>query len=65
MALGNPTKLAIARAGRPGTPNKIAEGFIFLASPESWWIKGQNFTIDGDISAMTMTDAFELTDVCN
>jgi hypothetical protein len=33
---------------------------LFLASPQSAWIKGQDITIDGGMSAMGMTDMMEL-----
>ena len=33
--------------GRPGEPEEIAEAVRFLAGPESAWITGQSFAIDG------------------
>lgn len=47
----------IARAGRAGTPEEVAEVIAFLASPQSHWIKGQDITIDGGMSAMSLADA--------
>lgn len=65
IAFGKPTAKAIARAGRPGKPDEIADVIVFLASPESGWIKGQDITIDGGMTAMAMTDGFGLSDVGN
>lgn len=50
----------IQRAGRPGQPEEIADIILFLASEKSGWIKGQNITPDGGMSAMAMTDMFGL-----
>ncbi|MGB1721573.1 MAG: SDR family oxidoreductase [Paracoccaceae bacterium] len=50
----------IARAGRAGHPSEIADVILFLASSQSAWIKGQDITIDGGMSAMGMTDMMEL-----
>lgn len=47
----------IARAGRAGTPDEVANVIAFLASPESHWIKGQDIAIDGGMGAMAMSDA--------
>ncbi|MEM7268683.1 MAG: hypothetical protein AAF401_05460 [Pseudomonadota bacterium] len=38
----------------------MADVILFLASPESRWIKGQDLLIDGGISAMAMTDMMSL-----
>ena len=50
----------IARAGRAALPEEVADSIIYLASPQSAWIKGQNITIDGGMSAMIATDMLEL-----
>jgi len=50
----------IARAGRAGTAQEIADVIAFLASPQSHWIKGQDIAIDGGMGAMAMTDALGL-----
>ena len=50
----------IARAGRPGLPDEIADVILFLAGPESRWIKGQDITIDGGMGAMAGTDMMSL-----
>ncbi len=59
-AFGERAATAIARAGRPGTAEEIAEVITFLASPESHWIKGENITIDGGMTAMATTDELGL-----
>jgi len=59
-AFGPKVAKNIARAGRPGYPSEIADVIIYLASPQSAWIKGQDITIDGGMSAMGMTDMMEL-----
>lgn len=59
-AFGPKVAKNIERAGRPGYPDEIADIIILLASPESGWIKGQDITIDGGMSAMAMTDMMEL-----
>ena len=59
-AFGQKVAKNIARAGRPGHPSEIADVILFLASPQSAWIKGQDITIDGGMSAMGMTDMMEL-----
>ena len=59
-AFGPKVAKNIARAGRPGYASEIADVILFLASPQSAWIKGQDITIDGGMSAMGMTDMMEL-----
>jgi NAD(P)-dependent dehydrogenase (short-subunit alcohol dehydrogenase family) len=36
--------------GRPGTPQEIAAGFLFLASDEAAYTTGQTLTMDGGAS---------------
>lgn len=62
-AFGEKVAQNIARAGRAGTPEEVAEVIAFLALPESHWIKGQDITIDGGMSAMAATDMFEIPDI--
>ena len=50
----------IARAGRPGTPEEAARAILWLASPESGWIKGQDIVLDGGMAAMAQADALGL-----
>mgnify|MGYP000040416389 CR=1 FL=1 len=59
-AFGPKVAKNIARAGRPGYASEIADVILFLASPQSAWIKGQDITIDGGMNAMGMTDMMEL-----
>ncbi len=59
-AFGPKVAKNIARAGRPGHPSEIADVILYLASSQSAWIKGQDITIDGGMSAMGMTDMMEL-----
>ncbi|MCO4838583.1 MAG: SDR family oxidoreductase [Rhodobacteraceae bacterium] len=60
-AFGEKVTKNIARAGRAGLPEEAADAIIFLASPESAWIKGQDIVIDGGMSAMATSDALGLT----
>ncbi len=57
VAFGDRMAKNVARAGRPGLPEEIAQIILFLASPESSWIKGQDIIVDGGMSAMALTDA--------
>lgn len=59
-AFGDRMAKNVARAGRPGQPEEVADAIIFLASPESGWIKGQDITIDGGMSAMSVSDKLDL-----
>ncbi|MET1413541.1 SDR family oxidoreductase [Roseibium sp. HPY-6] len=59
-AFGDRMARNVARAGRPGLPEEIADVIVFLASPESGWIKGQDITIDGGMSAMSVSDKLQL-----
>ncbi|MDJ0639864.1 MAG: SDR family oxidoreductase [Paracoccaceae bacterium] len=60
-AFGERVAKNIARAGRPGSPEEIADVILFLLSPESAWIKGQDIVIDGGMGAMGMSDALGLS----
>ena len=61
-AFGERVAKNIARAGRPGNPDEIADVICFLASPESRWIKGQDITVDGGMGAMAVTDMLGVAD---
>ena len=61
-AFGARAQKAVARAGRAANPEEVADVILFLASPDSRWIKGQNIVIDGGMGAMGMTDALGLID---
>ena len=59
-AFGEKVAKNIARVGRPASPGEVADLIIFLTSPNSFWIKGQNIAIGGGMSTMTMTDMLNL-----
>lgn len=59
-AFGDRMAKNVARAGRAGTPEEVADVIVFLASPASGWIKGQDFVIDGGMGAMAETDMMGL-----
>jgi len=59
-AFGDRVTKNIARVGRPGMPAEVAELIVFLASPKSHWIKGQDLVIDGGMSAMAASDMLGL-----
>ena len=59
-AFGPKVAANIARAGRAGTAEEVADVICFLASKESYWIKGQDIAIDGGMGAMAMTDMMGL-----
>jgi NAD(P)-dependent dehydrogenase (short-subunit alcohol dehydrogenase family) len=59
-AFGEKMAKNVARAGRPGTVEEIADVIVFLSSSESAWIKGQDIVIDGGMSAMGLRDALDL-----
>ena len=55
-AFGERVGKAVARAGRAGNADEIADVICFLASSDSRWIKGQDIVIDGGISAFVTAD---------
>ncbi len=59
-AFGPKVAQNIARVGRPGNPEEVADLILFLASPQSGWIKGQDITIDGGMSALMLTEMMSL-----
>jgi len=59
-AFGDRMARNVARAGRPGSAEEVADVIAFLASPGSAWLKGVDITIDGGMSAMAASDAMEL-----
>lgn len=61
-AFGEKVSRNIARAGRAGTPQEVANVIAFLASPESHWIKGVDICVDGGMGAMALGDALGLSD---
>ena len=56
-AFGARVAANIERVGRAGTAEEVADVIVFLAGPESGWIKGQDIVIDGGMSAMAMADS--------
>ncbi|MEO9894970.1 MAG: coniferyl-alcohol dehydrogenase [Paracoccaceae bacterium] len=59
-AFGDKMAKNVARAGRPGTPEEIAQIAAFLLSPMSHWIKGADIAIDGGMGAFNQSDAMGL-----
>lgn len=59
-AFGDRVARNIARVGRPGMPEEVADVIAFLAAPESHWIKGQDIVIDGGMGALALTDMMDL-----
>lgn len=60
VAFGDMMTKNVARSGRPGAPDEIADVIAFLASPESRWIKGQDIVIDGGMTAIATSEALGL-----
>lgn len=52
IALGDRAKNGLRLAGRAGHADEIAAVVVFLASPQSAWIKGQDVRVDGGLTAM-------------
>jgi NAD(P)-dependent dehydrogenase (short-subunit alcohol dehydrogenase family) len=59
-AFGDKMVKNVARAGRPGLPEEVADVILYLASPQSNWIKGQDICVDGGMGAMGMSEAMGL-----
>lgn len=59
-AFGERVAINTARAGRAGTPEEIADLIVFLASPESRWVKGVDVVIDGGIAATIQAEMLGL-----
>ena len=59
-AFGAQVAQTMARTGRPATPDEVADVTVFLARPESHWIKGQDIIVDGGISALVACDTMGL-----
>lgn len=51
-AFGPKVAQNIARVGRPGLPEEVADVILFLASPQSNWIRGTDIPIDGGMGAL-------------
>ncbi|MEM9602312.1 MAG: SDR family oxidoreductase [Pseudomonadota bacterium] len=61
-AFGERVAKNIARVGRPGDADEVADVIVFLASPESRWIKGQDIVVDGGMGAVAACDTLSLRD---
>lgn len=61
-AFGGKVAENIARVGRPGLPEEVADVIVYLASPESGWIKGQDIVVDGGMSGIATSEALGLFD---
>lgn len=59
-AFGDRVSQNIAKVGRAGLPEEIADVIIFLASPQSHWIKGQDIVVDGGMSAIASSNRLGL-----
>lgn len=59
-AFGDKMVRNVARAGRAGTPQEIAEVAAFLLSPAAGWIKGIDIAIDGGMGGFNMADMLGL-----
>ncbi len=59
-AFGERAAKNIARVGRPGEPEEIADIIAFLAGSDSRWMKGVDVVADGGIGAMTQSDMLDL-----
>ncbi|MFC6674265.1 coniferyl-alcohol dehydrogenase [Marinobacterium aestuariivivens] len=60
-AFGDKMARNVERAGRPGTPEEVAEVAAFLLSPASGWMKGVDIPLDGGMGAFNLSDALELS----
>ena len=61
-AFGDKMEKNVARVGRPGTPEEVADVIVFLASKESSWIRGQDIVIDGGMGATIAAEMMGLSD---
>ncbi len=59
-AFGERVANNIARVGRAGLPEEVANVILFLASPESNWLKGADIPVDGGMGAIAQTEMFGL-----
>lgn len=59
-AFGDKMVKNVARAGRPGTADEIADVIVFLSSKQSAWLKGVDITIDGGMSAVVQSEMLGL-----
>lgn len=60
-AFGERVAKNIARVGRPGLPEEVADVILFLVGPQSQWLKGTDIVIDGGMGALAQADMLGLT----
>lgn len=63
-AFGEKMTKNVERAGRPGTPEEIAQIAAFVLSPASHWLKGADIAIDGGMGSFNQSDAMGLATLC-
>jgi NAD(P)-dependent dehydrogenase (short-subunit alcohol dehydrogenase family) len=59
-AFGDVMAQNIARAGRPGRAEEVAQVAAFALSPQAHWLKGVDIPIDGGIGAFGLSDRLGL-----
>lgn len=59
-AFGEVMAKNVARAGRPGKPEEVAQVAAFLLSPAASWLKGIDLWVDGGKAAFNGADAMGL-----
>ncbi len=60
-AFGDRVARNIAKVGRAGLPEEVADVIVFLASPQSHWIKGTDVVVDGGMAALAQSDGLGLS----
>jgi len=63
-AFGDKMAKNVARAGRTGSAEEIAEIAAFVLSPASNWLKGEDIAIDGGMGAFNQSDLLDLKSLC-
>lgn len=59
-AFGPAVERNLALIGRAGQPDEVAEVVLFLASPESNWLRGIDIVVDGGMGALLQNGALDL-----
>lgn len=54
-AFGPQVEVNLAKVGRPGRPEEVADVMAFAVSPASSWLNGIDITIDGGMAALNLT----------
>lgn len=55
-AFGERVAKNIARVGRPAKPEEVAAVIVFLATPQSAWLKGIDIVVDGGMGAIAVSE---------